>query len=588
MEDVRKLIPRTPPEGLKEWADRNFPRPHGGLVYEAVWVDNLGLERYLDEYADVKRIKEVEVRCSICGERTLLSWAKTQKNQGGFGFMNPEEDWIPVGSGDDTVCPYCGASVRVKKASEIRESGWVIGERFAVSASVVGDRRYLALTEWVLQDRVHKSGYCQTNIIPAESYVFSPGDCYKLVGWRNSYSGKSGYFISYQREWRQPKKWTESLGQVRGIYGLTPELIAKSCLPNCKLDVYMSSFADEANKFPVPYLRLFQVSPNTENILLNGLPLVLDGLLDQEVTSPAWDGNIRGFPAITEIDWRENRPAQMLGLSKEELRMARSQGWGVYLWRVFLTAKDFGERLSKTDMINVFLLCDKNLLNVAGRAPIGKTVRYLLRQIELAGLNSGEYDENGNPLMEDVIDVTMLIDYWYACGGLGRNLNNSQVRWPRDLIGAHEAATFAWSERRDAFKERAINEKFRIRRRQLAKYIFEADGLIILPAYSQADMKREGEELNHCVGTYARKHADGDTAIFFIRRKLEPQKSYYTLEFDEKALAVRQNRGNHNCARTPKVEAFENLWLSWVRAGAKRDKNGRPVLPERDREVGSA
>ena len=117
--------------------------------------------------------------------------------------------------------------------------------------------------------------------------------------------------------------------------------------------------------------------------------------------------------------------------------------------------------------------------------------------------------------------------------------------------------------------------------RQLAKYIFEADGLKIIPAGSLAELQKEADALHHCVWTYARRHAEGKTAIFFIRRTVEPRVPYYTLELDEKGRTVRQNRGLRNCGKTPEVQAFEELWLSWVRSGARRDERGRPVLPER-------
>ncbi len=52
---------------------------------------------------------------------------------------------------------------------------------------------------------------------------------------------------------------------------------------------------------------------------------------------------------------------------------------------------------------------------------------------------------------------------------------------------------------------------------------------------------------------------------------------------------VRQNRGLRNCGKTVEVQAFENLWIAWVRAGAQRDARGRPVLPgkkpDRQRDI---
>lgn len=81
------------------------------------------------------------------------------------------------------------------------------------------------------------------------------------------------------------------------------------------------------------------------------------------------------------------------------------------------------------------------------------------------------------------------------------------------------------------------------------------------------------------MATYAKRHAGGETAIFFIRRASQPEKPFFTLELDEKRLNVRQNRGLRNCARTPEVQAFEEKWLEWVRAGAPRGRDGKPVLP---------
>ena len=112
----------------------------------------------------------------------------------------------------------------------------------------------------------------------------------------------------------------------------------------------------------------------------------------------------------------------------------------------------------------------------------------------------------------------------------------------------------------------------------LRKYAFAADGLLIRPAGSQRELTDEGNALHHCVSTYGKKHANGKTAIFFIRKKNAPRQSYFTLELDEQELTVRQNRGMRNGPRTPEVRAFEELWLSWVRAGAPRDKAGRPVV----------
>lgn len=599
MERVTKLVSRTPPEGLTDWAPVRDDLEYWGLVYEAVWVQDNGLEVLLDEGARPRKRKAVEVRCSCCGESRIMPWARTDKQHGGYGFLQEDEgrgETALVGSGDESVCPICGAPVRVKKAAEIGCGFFVADETQCMSAAMVGEKKYLALTGWTIQRRIYRNARAELKVIPAEAYVFARDDCRKLMGWRNSYSGNAGYSITYSLDWSEPQKWHESWGRDGGIFGLTPELVAGSCLPNCKLDVYMESFHAEKPKYPVMYLRLYQARRNVENLLVSGLPMVLDDLLEEARRFGDWElENSKGLPRVKDICWGEARPDRMLGLTKEELRLGREQCWDAFFWRLFVRTKAQGERLTGEDLQRAFMLGDRNLLELPGQGPVGKSVRYLLKQQERYDWAYNDpyvYEEDAEELGEPVpgaySDVTTLLDYWAVCRALGRNLDDVQVRFPRNLIEAHDAALeqrrIAEAKKSDA----ALAPRFRIRRRQLAKYIFEADGLKIIPAGSRAELQKEADALHHCVWTYAGRHAEGKTAIFFIRRTVEPWKPYYTLELDEKKLTVRQNRGLRNCGKTKEVQDFEELWIFWVLAGAKRDDRGRPVLPEKGQEARSA
>lgn len=601
MKRVAKLVSRTPPEGLTDWSPVRDDLEYWGLVYEAVWVPDRGLEQMLDEWAPPRKRKVVEVRCSCCGESRIMPWVNTDKQHGGYGFLQEDErsgEAALIGSGDESVCPVCGAPVRVRKAAEVGSGYFVADETRAMSASVEGLDRYLVLTGWTVRRVISRSAAARLEVIPTEAYVFGREDCRKLMGWRNSYSGNAGYFISYLRDWSEPEKWHESWGRVSGIYGLTPELVAESCLPNCKLDVYMEMFHSEKPKYPVMYLRLYQARPNVENLLLSGLPMALDDLLGEVHCFRAWEENNKGCPPLalapmTEICWTAVRPDRMLGLEKDELRLGRAQCWGAFLWRLFVRTKAQGERLTGEDMRNAALLGDQNLLELIGQGPVPKSIRYLLKQQECYDwadpyVAEEDYEELGEPVPGAYADVTTLLDYWRACQTLGRNLDDAQVRFPRNLLEAHDAAFEQQRVMENEVMAKSLASRFRIRRRQLAKYIFAADGLKIIPAGSERELQREGDLLHHCVGSYAARHAVGGTAIFFIRRTVEPRTPYYTLELDEKTLTVRQNRGLRNCGKTAAVQAFEDLWISWARAGARRDERGQPALPEKKREVRSA
>ncbi len=579
--DYRALVPRTPPEGLREWVLENCRSEldRYGLVYE-VDYDDLFCDWPLALPEGYKRTKMVRVTCSCCGESCLLNWGKDQVH--GYGFVHPDDeegDWARTvtAAGDDAVCPICGANVLVNKRAAVRD--WYVAAECHVMSAAVLEAGELVLTGWTVQRRVYKSGVERLESLPAEAYVFTPSDCFQLMGWRNGYSGNGGYFIQYCSSWRQPKCWTERWGREEHIFGLSPELLERSCLPHCKLGAYMAPRPGAAH-YPVAYLRLYQAHPNVEAVLLHGLPRVLDDLIHAKAGTESWaETNEQGLMELPEIDWAQTRPAQMLGLTKEELRIGRAQDWGTLFWNLFVGTKRTGELLTAEDIQNAFRLGDEHLILLIPWGRVGKSIRYLLRQCEGSDC---EVDDAG---ADPIPDAQLLTDYWAMARGLGRNLADPLVRYPVDLIAAHDRA----AELMEQKAAEGMADLFRVRRRSLKRYAYAAHGLLIRPAASQRELTAEGDALRHCVGTYGERYAKGRTAIFFIRRTDRPRESYFTLELDEEKLEVRQNRGMRNCARTPEVEAFEKEWLEWVRAGAPRDRRGRPLdVRQIGRKVGAA
>ncbi len=554
--DCRGLVPRTPPEGLAAWAYVHCQGlKRSGMLYEVEWVSEMGLAECLSPDPKPKRIKMVRVTCSACGQGTLMEW--NEDPNAGYGFRGDyecAEGGLVFADGDEKSCPHCGERCLVRKRSSLGRFGYFVsGEVSVMSASLAGEENMLALTVWTAQNRVYKSGQESLVLIPAEAYVFSRDGCVQLMGWRNSYSGSAGYFISYSLEWRQPKKWTHHRLECRAIFGLTEALLAQSSLPHCKLDVYMDQFQSLCKKYPVSYLLLYQEHSNVEALLLHGLPLVLHELIEKEFFS--------------EIHWEETRPAAMLGLTRDELRLGRKQGWGAFLWRLFTRAKAVGEQLTADDIYSAFELADENVLDLVGRGPVGKSIRYLRRQMEMCVPEA----EGQDPQPYDIVDAAYLLDYWRMAEIAGRNLNDTQVRFPDDLVLAHDTMI----PLAKACECKQLDVNFRVRRKQLRKYSFQADGLLIRPARSRKELADEGNVLHHCVGTYAKDYAEGRTAIFFIRRVSAPKESYFTLELNERSLEVRQNRGLKNCARTDEVWEFEHKWLAWIRTGCRQDEKGR-------------
>lgn len=125
MKDVRKLVPRTPPEGLLEWAaERHKELDQDGLLIETEWAQDWSLEVMLDEWAENRKVRAIRATCSACKESGLL-W-RGRDGRGEWGFIHPGtwtegEGGEVCADGDKTTCPWCGESVIVRRKADVRK-----------------------------------------------------------------------------------------------------------------------------------------------------------------------------------------------------------------------------------------------------------------------------------------------------------------------------------------------------------------------------------------------------------------------------------------------------------------------------------
>ena len=156
-------------------------------------------------------------------------------------------------------------------------------------------------------------------------------------------------------------------------------------------------------------------------------------------------------------------------------------------------------------------------------------------------------------------------DYLAWTRDLGYDMRNSFNLFPKDFRQAHDQRNREYMKHKNKIHKKAAAEfnKFLKKHKQNTddSGIFNIEnkgGLFIRLPEQISELKKEGEALHHCVGTYAEKVMKGETWIFFIRRISEPDKSYYTLEW--KDGMVIQCRGMKNCDMTPEVKKFVNLF----------------------------
>lgn len=164
----------------------------------------------------------------------------------------------------------------------------------------------------------------------------------------------------------------------------------------------------------------------------------------------------------------------------------------------------------------------------------------------------------------------LYMDYIGECERLHLDLKSTQVLFPEDLRAAHVVT----SEQIRYEQDRIAQEQFAETVTALMKYAWQSGEYLIRPAASQEELIAEGHALHHCVGGYAQRMARGETAIFFIRRTAEPDKSFYTLELQKKKLIQCRTKENLSYTEDAGIEAFVNSWLTEVvaKGGVKKKK----------------
>ena len=317
--------------------------------------------------------------------------------------------------------------------------------------------------------------------------------------------------------------------------------------------------------FPVAYLRAWQKLPAIETLLTTGAGKLLAELILEEKLEPQnnWSGWSNQkynnyIPKLAGLDRHAKRPGALLWMDRAQYRAFLEHGAGAKEIAGWMLARKHGAAIRIPEDLEAVRSLERKDLELLAKHGANYTLalRYLTGQ------------KRRRPAEKDLLTVRELCDYWDLAAANGTDLGDHDARWPQHLLTAHDGALV-----RSQFKTDAeLVPKFARRYQTLRRYSWEKDGILIRPPRTENELVVEGKVLHHCVATYAKRHALGDTAILFVRRAEEPEMPWYTLQLDEKTGTVLQNRGRGNCKRTPEVEAFEKAWLKWVKGGCKPDK----------------
>lgn len=159
-------------------------------------------------------------------------------------------------------------------------------------------------------------------------------------------------------------------------------------------------------------------------------------------------------------------------------------------------------------------------------------------------------------------------DYLQLAAGLGYNLDDDWILYPKNLKERHDQLTEEQNERKVELEKESDDKKDRnlkrtIKRKGWTRYEMEIEQLLIRLPECAHEIRKEGNAQHHCVATYIDQMVAGETCILFIRKKEAPDKGYYTVEVkDDEVIQV---RGKYNVAPSEDVEEFMKIFKKNLR-----------------------
>lgn len=176
---------------------------------------------------------------------------------------------------------------------------------------------------------------------------------------------------------------------------------------------------------------------------------------------------------------------------------------------------------------------------------IKKSINYLYKQYQ---------KNNGSQCLGQLIDFWH--DYLTMSTMLKVDITNKQIKFPKDLVNAHNILSVRAAAIRDKVRAEKVKEAFKTIYNGIPQYATKKYR-IVFPE-SEADFLREGQQLDHCVGngTYFNRHIEGVNMIFFIRKAEDPEKPFFTAEVNVQRRTIVQLYGNHDCRAPKEIENF--------------------------------
>ncbi len=484
-----------------------------------------------------------EFWCTCCGRHwTLEELPRTSRPQ--------ERELMAARHGDEMACPYCRTTATVKNLGMSKTRKNMEEWRNIGFLHVRKDQIFVQMG--YVRKRYADSLQPELEVMPKACYLFQPGQG-RMWKYKYDYT----YLGLVQERWVCAKTVHEAFPgnfysynshryQVIGM-----ERLAKSWARYCAYPLWIGEkdwqhIADRRDhERLMHYLDVYARYPQIELMVKLG------------VREPVRDLIYQNRKNVDVIKWKESDPRKAFGLDGRMLKEWIAVGAQLDVLRLYHLARQSN---SRTTMQEVKVFWDSSFFRTyesvqsmdlwkalqGSGITVDKAMGYMRSKVKKkAGLHEWEV-------------LGTWKDYLEAAKLCGYDMTNRQVLMPRDLMQAHDMAT----ENAAEIISRQGDHKLDKRAATLTqRYGYEDAQFLIRPPHAMLEITHEGKVLRHCVGTYAAKHAKGQTNILFLRRKSEPWKPFYTIEVIGETLIQCRTLQNRSYTTDELVKQFVDRWV---------------------------
>ena len=418
------------------------------------------------------------------------------------------------------VCINCGESVQFKAMDRGRKT-YRHSQNFAVFHAIRDTimircfRAYQYFEEDIMEP--------DFDLVEKVRYIMEPGKAVQFYR-RYQFPDKCGrWYLAWAEKNSPPVEPVFSSGNFGYPADRTYTVINDGCLLNTFLKYSVSGLDDPIENNFITYICMIAAHPNIEYMIKSGFGYIISRKLN---------GGRTGI----RINYRSNDVKRMLRLNKSEMNLLKDRDCetlsAYYTLRKKDPAMDENTRFqaARSYKFNIDILL----------AVMNKTGLSLKKVLNYADKHEGHYR------------IRDWNDYLDQCIKLKYDMTDTLITKPKNLHEAHERLTKIIKIEVDKLAQQELEE----RSKKLAEmeYIDEERGLQIVIPKSVQEIVDEGKRLNHCVGGYAQRHAEGKLTILFLRTTEKPDVPYYTMEVNTGGRIVQCRGYKNNCANNPKPQ----------------------------------